>query len=564
MTESYSTVEARPTQLPPGIVPPEVETNEFQQPAVVENPIADGAALGTTGVRGGANAYGSFSIETFCDAGALSYTHEDAAGWLDYVNQFTPANFRYQDAGVQVWAYYEDYDNWQDTYGMDAACAVYHSGHGGMDSNGVFYAPMGSNWAGQGCTAVSSRMFLGNEHARYIYWSTCLSLRVLDGQNPIKTWGHSPNPGWRMLFGFETVSWDNPNYGKFYWEEWNKGKSFSTAWLDASWRIAHDQAPSVVACGATQQEAQDRLFNERFYNRSTVSHNWYWWRWYNASSSARQPQLTLPQNLLIARLQPVGAGNARSLADRLQLEMQIPRDLKTAPDGSFRIVNGDRRLAYGSNGSFDAQLAVPNRSNQVQMAAPRAMSLAQDAVRRYGLDQQMPLVFDRVLFASEAGGTALGSGRLEAPRTTETIVQFRQLINGLPVITPGAGTVRIAIDNDGTVTNVHSSVRSIEQLSDRPMTTASAPTPAGMAAPRSPEPTNYEEMLSAEFSRQITAAAVRGGRTVPLDFATVPNSTEIGYDIRNNEAVLIARKAVEVNFGGGYRKRYWVTAPLFQ
>ena len=39
-----------------------------------------------------------------------------------------------------------------------------------------------------------------------------------------------------MIFGFETNSVDNPNYGRFFFEEWNKNKSFSQAWLDASWR----------------------------------------------------------------------------------------------------------------------------------------------------------------------------------------------------------------------------------------------------------------------------------------------------------------------------------------
>lgn len=567
MVETQLLNKAQPTQIPPDAIPPvEVEpTNGFHQPAGVENPLAGGMMAG--GVRGGANMYGAFSIETFCDAGALSYTHEDAGGWLDYVTKFTPANFWYKDSGVQVWAYYEDYDNWQNTYGMDAVCAVYHSGHGGMDGNGVFYAPMGGNWSGLGCTAVSNKMFLGNEHAKYIFWSTCLSLRVLGGHSPIKTWGHSPNPGWRMIFGYETISWDSPNYGKFFWEEWNKGKSFSTAWLDASWRIAHDQAPSVVACGATQQEAQDRVFNERLFYQNPVSHNWYWWRWYNASSAAREPQLTLPQNLLIARLQPIAAGSlsARALANRLQIDMRIPSDIATSPDGSFRVADGDLRIAYGNDGSFDAQLAKPNRSNRVQMATPRAMSLAQEAVRRYGLDQQMPLVFDRVLFSCEAGGTDQGSGQLEAPHTTGTIVQFRQVINGLPVLTPGSGTVRIAIDNDGTVTNIHSSVRMIEQLSSRPMSTAGAPMPTGVtASPPSPEPTNYEERLAAEFGKQLSAWAIKGRGRMPLAFSTVPDSTEIGYDIRGNDAVLIARKAVEVDFGNGYRKRYWVAAPLFE
>jgi len=555
-------IESQPTLIPPGATVPEVKPQPVIHPsATIANPMA--AAI--TGVRGGANMYGAFSLETFCDAGGLSYTHEDAGGWLGYVAQFTTPNFHYKDSNVRVWAYYEDYDNWQDTYGMDAVCATYHSGHGGMNDNGVFYAPMGADWGGLGCTAVSSNMFLGNEHAKYIFWSTCLSLRVLEGHSPIKTWGHSPNPGWRMLFGFETISWDSPDYGKNFWKHWNQNKSFSTAWLDASWEIAHDQAPSVVACGATRAEAQDRLYNERLFYTGQVSHNWYWWRWYSAATAARTPQLSLPQNLLIARLQPTaGRMSASALADRFDLSMGIPGNMATAPDGSFRVADGDLSIAYSADGSLNVQLAKPNLTNQSPLPMQRVTALAEESIRKYGLDQQVPLVFDRVLIASAAGGTDQGSGQLEGPYTTGTIVQFRQVINGLPVITPGAGIVRISIDNDGTVTNVHSSVRAIEQLSDRSMNTSGAPTPAGATASRqAPEPANYEQLLAAKFSKQLASWVAKGGGGMPLEFTTVPGSTEIGYELQRDEAVLIARKAVEVNFGSGYRKRYWVTVPLF-
>ena len=32
------------------------------------------------------------------------------------------------------------------------------------------------------------------------------------------------NLGLRMIFGFETTSVDNPNYGKYFFQEWNKNK----------------------------------------------------------------------------------------------------------------------------------------------------------------------------------------------------------------------------------------------------------------------------------------------------------------------------------------------------
>jgi hypothetical protein len=117
---------ARPSELAPSPQP--------------ENPVTDGVPHEA---RAGAKLYGAFSIETFCSAGSLSLTHDDAQGFLAYTGQFNPPNFWFKDAGVKIWAYGEPFDNWQDTYGMDAVRAAYHSGHGAMDAKGVFYVPMG-------------------------------------------------------------------------------------------------------------------------------------------------------------------------------------------------------------------------------------------------------------------------------------------------------------------------------------------------------------------------------------------------------------------------------------
>jgi Family of unknown function (DUF6345) len=209
-------------------------------PFVIERP-SDKVSHSRDASRGADNMYGAFSIQTFCDQGSLSHTHDDASGFLDYVKKFNPPNFWYKDANVEDWAYYPQYDDWQGTYGMDAVRAVYHSGHGGMDAHGVFFAPMGGNWNNTGCTAYSDQMQLGDDVVRYIFWSTCTSLRVFDGQSPIKTWS-SANKGWRMIFGFETTSIDSGDYGKFFFEEWNKGKSFSTAWMDAKHSVLNNCA----------------------------------------------------------------------------------------------------------------------------------------------------------------------------------------------------------------------------------------------------------------------------------------------------------------------------------
>jgi len=143
------------------------------------------------------------------------------------------------------------------------------------------------------------------------------------------------------------------------------------------------------------------------------------------------------------------------------------------------------------------------------------------------------------------------------------------VINGLPVVTPDAGSVTVTIDNDGTVTGVHSSVRPVERLDDRPMNTAASPPEPGypteeqLARPRATDAAGYEQLLAQEWGRRVASSwAVRG--EMPLSFTEVPGSTEVGYDIRGNTASLVARRAIEADFGGVLRKRYWVTAPLLQ
>ncbi len=542
-----------PTQIPPPVRSEETVAGDVAS----DNPFGSGV----NAARGGANLYGAFSMETFCDVGGLSLTHEDAGGFLDYVRQFNAPNFWYQDANVRVWAYQETYDNWQDTYGMDAVKAVYHSGHGGMDGNGVFYAPMGSAWAGNDCTAISSDMRLGNEHVKYIFWSTCLSCRVLDGHSPIRTW-QPANLGFRMLFGFETISWDNGDYGKFFWEEWRKGKSLSQAWLDSSWRIAHDQAPSAVAVGANAEEATDRLYNERFFDGNAASTNWWQWRWYYATSATRQPMMALSSQPLVAQLRPFDLDASKASTIATQFGIDVPRqNANKSADGSFRINAGDKQIYVGATGSFDVQLAKADFSNRQQLSQVQAHSLAEAAIRQYGLSEMSSLVADRVLLSYGAGGTDTGSGQRDESHVTGTVVQFRQTINRIPVISQDGGTVRVSIDNAGTITNIHSSLRMVDALTERSRLLQPAPKPpGGMDTQLAPEPDDYEKALAANFNVLLTRWAASG--KMPIGFFTVPNSTEIGYDIRGGEAILIARRAVEVDFGNGYRKRYWTTALL--
>ncbi len=49
----------------------------------------------------------------------------------------------------------------------------------------------------------------------------------------------------------------------------------------------HDQVVSSTACGATAEEAQNRLWNERLFNGGRVSDDWYWWRWSGVRRTSR-------------------------------------------------------------------------------------------------------------------------------------------------------------------------------------------------------------------------------------------------------------------------------------
>ena len=526
------------------------------------NPIAPSAVAE---IRGGANMYGACSIQKFAPstgAGDLSYTHQDAQGWINYVNQFTPRNFWFADAGVSTWEYLDPWDDWQDTYGMDAVRAFYHSGHGGMDANGVFSAPLGAAWSNRGAWARSDQMSFSNQRARYLFFSTCFSCRVLNGQNPIRTWHHANN-GLRLLFGYETVSVDAGNYGSAFWKHWNRGKSFSQAWLDASWYdISTHQAPSAFACGSDANDASNRLYNERLFYGDAVAKNWYQWRWYYAASSAsgrRQANRKLPDQLLMAHLEPrtVTSAGVRELFSRLPLAMAVPREMTMMPTGVFAAGENHQRISVERNGTYEASFAEPTRENLQPPAVQSSIGAAGDTVRQLGLDHE-ELQFDHVLHKWECGGSSAGTGSLETPRIIETVVHYTQVINGLPVVTPGQGKVAVSLDNDLKVTSVLDSTLPVAGLVTQAPAQPAAPGQTE-AAPASAavEP---EDVLASAWVHRMKSFVISG--FMPRGFATVPGSFDVGYSIRDNTAVLVARQEVEVDFGHGLLKRYVVEEPI--
>ncbi|MGP3775196.1 DUF6345 domain-containing protein [Streptomyces sp. SDT5-1] len=511
--------------------------------------------------------WGAFSIQKFVNQNPLSHTHEDATGWLAYLQQFYDRNFWFADSGVQVWAYEETYDNWQDRYGVDAVVAVYHSGHGGMDGNGVFFAPLGAKWDNRS-DAISNRMAFGNEKANYVFWSTCNSLRVLDGHSPVRTWA-GPNLGSRMIFGFETTSIDSGDYGKKFWEKWRAGQTFCDAWLNASWDIYHGQAPSVCATGSTQAEAQNRLNSERNFYREHVPDNWYAWRWYYAREGLRDPLTQAPQTPQIVQLAPrdpseelAGLGELAHFPAAALQEVQVERQ------GVLSASSGDRYVSTAPQAVRWVKLAEANHRNTRQLPTDRAVEIARRFAEEHADGAE--LVVDGVHDLMQNSGKKDGS-QIGEPVSLQTHVTFRQAFDGVPVITPGRGEFRVALDNDGTVVQATLSTRRPTGETRTPASAVAPPSGQGQQALASPGSRDPRQALDEAQQRRIshlTAMAADSERSAAeieeqLEVRDVPGSLEVGYEIEGNEAYPAARKLIEIGSRDGmFKKLRWVNAPL--
>jgi hypothetical protein len=504
------------------------------------------------------DAYGAFSVEEFPYTDDLKYTHEDAEGFLDYLENFEPRNFWYQDGHVKNWAFGETYDNWQDTYGVDAVLAAYISSHGNMGADGNFRASMGADWSDQGHHAYSSNMRIGNEQANYVWWSTCLSIRIRDGHDPIRTWSPA-SLGFRMMFGYETVSEDDSDYGEDFWDEWNAGKSFSTAFLDTSWDISSDQIPVVVAVGATEDEATDRVFNEDMLYWDHVSDDWWWWRWYEKANPARrEPNRNLPEKPLIAILKRTNVDGryVRNVLRRHRIDLALPRQVVANINGTFHVRQDGFCLSFFGDGAYEIQYAQPDLKNTRPLSEDEAIRHAERFIGEEKLANNMDLVFDCLRY-EKLGGAKKGKDYTVQSSTIETTVEFTQVINKLPVISQKRGKLRISMDNNGRITRLQNHTRPIQGMSKQGRLTQPGPE----MSLRMHEIEAYHKLLARGWEQRRQVREAMGKE--PSEYRLIPGTDEIGYEIIGNEAGLYARGLIEITMPEGVQKRYTVRRPIF-
>lgn len=306
-----------------------------------------------------------------------------------------------------------------------------------------------------------------------------------------------------MIFGFETVSIDSPDYGKKFWEKWRAGQTYCDAWLNASWDIHHGQAPSVAAAGATQAEAVNRLDTERNFYREHVPDNWYAWRWYNAREGIREPLTQLPGQRRIVRLAPRDAGT----------ELARLGQLADFPSAALQEVH--------------------------------------DLMQNSGAND-----------GSETG----------RPVSLETHVTFRQVFDGVPVITPDRGLIRVGLDNDGTVVQSQIATREATGVTREPSTDVAPPEPGSgrpAAAPRERDPREALDAAQRTLLAHLAAVTAdepeRQGAASARDLRVqdVPGTFEVGYELEGDGAYPVARKLIQIGAPDSmFRTRRWVVAPL--
>lgn len=507
--------------------------------------------------------YGACSVEAYRAAGALHAAHRDAGGFLDEVDRYVTPDFWRRDSAVKSWIFATEAREVAAGSNMDVVRVFYHAGQGRMDERGVFHLPMGALWSGADACMTSDRMSLGEQNLRYVFWSTSQSMCVVGKSDPMHCWARA-NAGLRMMFGFGSVCWDSGEYGSNFWRHWRMGKSFSQAWMDGALDIAADQVPVVSACGSTRTEAVDRLFSERRFAGRRPRGEWWAWRWSEPLAMRQRDSdpPAPPENFQAVRLVPPATDMA--LTNRVLDALDLGPEL-TCHDGAGRITaaRGDIRFLRCTDGRILLELeAAGDPGGQKRSSVPlqrRAIvNRARSALRRYGF--VLPgseLIFDRITLALSASSNLHMLGEPVLETLDEIIVHFRQSVGGTPILTPDAGSLRLAISPDGRVLRIESTLRQVAET--KPV--CGGPPPIGAAAlPDDSATMGTDQVLAQHAARLMRDLAARGA--APLDLRILPETTEFGYGIRSNTARLIARHGIEIQCARGFRKRYWIQSNL--
>lgn len=388
----------------------------------------------------GSEAIGGYAVanHTPCGVTNIPNTVADTQGFLDGLPRELQKNFSMVDATVRA----RDWTEGTDKYGSgsaatgfagaDASLISYISTHG-VTSGARFTMSMGSGGGG-GCNIRSDKMVLGNQVARYLFLSTCQSLKIGTGDDPyaygeipIGTWSSAAG-GLRCIYGYSSNSLDSPDYGTFFWNKLTPGTGITSAFFDASSDIYQYQVPAAMCFGATREAARQELDATMFVSGSNPN-TFAVWRWRYTPRPLAPP---LPTRLDVRTM---------------YVERQ-PGSL--LPEAKLAAVQ-DRLRRQALSGESDGHLNYGDEE---------ARLYANRFLMQEGLWLEGRLQPGSVQTESESDS----SGRI---RNLRKIVLYRQMVAGLPVL-GSANQLRVYLDGLGNVTALQDGTVAVSTDSAQP------------------------------------------------------------------------------------------------
>ncbi|MDO4770438.1 MAG: hypothetical protein Q4A14_01200 [Porphyromonas sp.] len=375
-----------------------------------------------------------------------------------------------------------------------------------------------------------------------------------------------------MYFGDDIVSYDNRNYGKYFWEEWRKGRSFKDAFIEAGWRISHRQSPVVCALGANQAESKARLANECCFCPSPAARNYWSWEWrYPASKTKRESVGSLKEprnnNALILSPDMIDDAMSSAIGNKADLTKRTASIIKIDNMGTRIIGTKDLRVSLDRAGHVSLEMAKANYRNTKQIGESKALKIAEGFVSELGLAKGIKLEQATTYHTIQGGGNAK-TEELYDPKVIETIIQIRQEHDNLKSVNSGHGLITVGMDNDGKITKVSGSLKPI--VDEREQATAPR---KGKSALERESARSREELFQQKIDRII------GGKDysfINLDECSKSLLTQettdftptvkiidekIGYDFSSNIAKPVHQRDVEISIGP-YAKRYKLRVDL--
>lgn len=312
--------------------------------------------------------------------------------------------------------------------GVDAPMVAYLSSHGAAGGN-TYYAQMGSPENG-GCSVPSDQMRLGNQNLRYLFLSTCQSLKMgpgggdrpdLPGDSAHATWADAAK-GVNCILGYSTTQVDDTRYGSLFWSKYMvSGTQLASTFFDVSNAINLTQIPAVLCFGSNATEARGKLDGMWFSGGPSAAHTSVV-RYRMRTPVAPLRPLVAPVTARTLHLMPGGLID-RGLLDKLNAEL-VEEQRSAAEPGA----TGERGVTYG-----DAEA--------VQIA--RSMLAERRLIAQEELDA---LETEGVYSDSELTSTG-------ERQTLRKIVALRQHVAGAPVVS-GTHQIRVELDADRKVRRV--------------------------------------------------------------------------------------------------------------